>query len=57
METCRGLWGVQVYKGNASVRWFYGVAYDTFYGSRSHVNVANAHTLVARIQYTDGKPI
>ena len=33
------------------------MAHDTFHGSRSHVDMADAHTLDARVQYTDCKPI
>ena len=57
MEKYKGRWSVQVYKGNTSVRWIYGVAYGALYGYRPHVDMANAHTFVARIQHTDGKPI
>lgn len=57
MEKCTRLGSVQFYKRHTGVRWVYGMAHGTLYGSRSYVDVANAHTLAARIQYTDGKPI
>ena len=33
------------------------MAHDTFYGSRSYADMADAHTLDACVQYTDHKPI